>query len=384
MGKSKKPLLPWVERVGPLVAAELERRFSRPFQFHQAGPYTQHKHPMIEIYFNEASFRTVPQTSPTDKYDDRFGFAIRNEFRKDLDEWLLFAGFVLRNKMLARHAFVANVARNRDQVAHRLWLWIQAAKEDGLILGFDQIGGGKYFIDLDHSFDEFNDALSKYADLERKSSGIHRDDTAGWSGADFSALQVMPQFDGMYNDDDLLGSAEQMVAAAMGAFDRLRTLYELLLPSVTTLPPVEPEVIRAADLDDERRRTLASIVQRQGQAEFRAALLRSYKGRCAISGCDVEQALDAAHIVPYSGPRANQCSNGLLLRADLHNLFDLDLLRIDPEKLTIVLAPQLQQSCYRDLEGVHLSVPDSPSERPNREALKKRFGDYASAYPEGR
>jgi hypothetical protein len=125
-------------------------------------------------------------------------------------------------------------------------------------------------------------------------------------------------------------------------------------------------------LEDERRRTLASVVQRQGQEDFRRALLRAYNGRCAISGCDVESALQAAHIIPYLGPHSNRSSNGLLLRADLHNLFDLGLLWIDPETLTVRLAPSLKGSCYGHLDGKGLAVPDSPSERPNPEVLRRR------------
>ena len=48
----------------------------------------------------------------------------------------------------------------------------------------------------------------------------------------------------------------------------------------------------------------------------------AYGGRCAITGYDVEEALQAAHIVPYLGPQSNTVNNGLLLRADVHNLFD--------------------------------------------------------------
>jgi predicted restriction endonuclease len=135
--------------------------------------------------------------------------------------------------------------------------------------------------------------------------------------------------------------------------------------------PLDPDT-----LEDERRRTLASVVQRQGQEDFRGALLLAHKGRCAISGCDVEPALQAAHIIPYLGPHSNRCSNGLLLRADLHNPFDLGLLTIDPERLTVGLAPSLTGSCYAHLNGVRLTLPDSPADRPSREALNHRLESH--------
>jgi len=48
-----------------------------------------------------------------------------------------------------------------------------------------------------------------------------------------------------------------------------------------------------------------------------------------ISGCNVQEALEAAHIRPYSECGTNKIANGLLLRADLHTLFDLHLMSLD-------------------------------------------------------
>ena len=50
------------------------------------------------------------------------------------------------------------------------------------------------------------------------------------------------------------------------------------------------------DSVDERQRTVASVVRRIGQTQFRGALIEAYDGKCAISGCTVEAALEAAHI----------------------------------------------------------------------------------------
>src|SRR6202035_655927 len=69
-----------------------------------------------------------------------------------------------------------------------------------------------------------------------------------------------------------------------------------------------------------RKKTLAAICRRQGQPEFRRKLMQAYSGRCAISGFNVPQTLEAAHIIPYNGPKTNHPANGILLRADLHVL----------------------------------------------------------------
>ena len=116
----------------------------------------------------------------------------------------------------------------------------------------------------------------------------------------------------------------------------------------------------APDLDnltDGRERTIASIVRRRGQPGFRKAVIETYGGQCAISGGDAEPALEAAHIVPYKGPQSNQVSNGILLRCDLHTLFDLGLLAVDTTNMTVVVAPELEESTYNSLAGQAVSVP---------------------------
>lgn len=126
------------------------------------------------------------------------------------------------------------------------------------------------------------------------------------------------------------------------------------------------------DESDTRKRVVTSIVQRRGQGDFRAALLAAYEGRCAVTGCDVEDALEAAHIGRYLGERSNRLQNGILLRSDIHTLFDLGKITIDPRRLCVVLADTLRSSCYRELHGRKIALPRSKSEWPSQEALRKR------------
>lgn len=67
-----------------------------------------------------------------------------------------------------------------------------------------------------------------------------------------------------------------------------------------------------------------------------------YGGQCAVSRCNVTDVLEAAHVVPYRGALTNHTSNGILLRADLHILFDEGLLGIRPETLAVHLTPDLK------------------------------------------
>jgi HNH endonuclease len=69
-------------------------------------------------------------------------------------------------------------------------------------------------------------------------------------------------------------------------------------------------------------------VQRQDQRYFRTRLLAAYGSRCAVTGTAVPQVLQVAHIDPYEGMPTNVVSNGILLRADIHDLFDQGLVWI--------------------------------------------------------
>jgi hypothetical protein len=117
-----------------------------------------------------------------------------------------------------------------------------------------------------------------------------------------------------------------------------------------------------------RKRIAAAIAGRRGQQEFRQTLLQIYK-RCLITGCDAEAVLEAAHIQPYSEAGTFDISNGLLLRADIHTLFDLGLLTIDVSDLTVITADSLKNTVYGALDMRKLCFPEGTEHRPDRGAL---------------
>jgi hypothetical protein len=132
-------------------------------------------------------------------------------------------------------------------------------------------------------------------------------------------------------------------------------------------------------LEDTRERILREIVSRRGQDKFRAKLLEAYSGKCAVTGCDAEAALEAAHITPYVGKESNSVQNGILLRADIHTLFDLYLIGIQPTTLKLRLAPALQGSNYSEFEGMEVALPSNATVAPSQEALKKRWQQFRKA-----
>lgn len=128
-------------------------------------------------------------------------------------------------------------------------------------------------------------------------------------------------------------------------------------------------------VSDARERVVASIVRRRGQPAFRQRLLAAYDGRCAITGCGVESVLDAAHIVLYLGPETNHLGNGLLLRTDIHTLFDLKLLAVDVSTMAVVISPELAGTCYDQYRGAKIHLPDSGEFKPSPEALKQHHNE---------
>jgi putative restriction endonuclease len=120
---------------------------------------------------------------------------------------------------------------------------------------------------------------------------------------------------------------------------------------------------------DLRDKVMAQVARRRGQSSFRAALLHAYKGICCVTGCTLRDALEAAHIVSYKGDHSHNVQNGLILRSDIHTLFDLGLLALTPE-YRIKLAPNLlEDGSYAALEGCYINLPDNHEQRPSRDAL---------------
>ena len=86
---------------------------------------------------------------------------------------------------------------------------------------------------------------------------------------------------------------------------------------------------------------LALSKTRLGQQRFREAMLTRFGSSCAFTGSQPPGALEAAHLYLYSEKAVHDPQGGLLLRCDLHALFDRWLLTIDPNNWTIQISPDL-------------------------------------------
>lgn len=111
---------------------------------------------------------------------------------------------------------------------------------------------------------------------------------------------------------------------------------------------------------------------RLGQGTFRFAVEQAYR-KCAVTREHSLPALEAAHIVPYAQGGLHEVSNGLLLRADLHKLYDRGYVTVTPDyefRVSERLRDEYHNGkVYYALEGARLVLPSDPRDWPKRENL---------------
>lgn len=78
----------------------------------------------------------------------------------------------------------------------------------------------------------------------------------------------------------------------------------------------------------ERQKATAQVVVRKGQAKFRTSVLDAYGGKCLVTGEELPEVLEAAHIVPVTNGGADSRDNSFCLRVDIHRLYDGQHIRI--------------------------------------------------------
>jgi putative restriction endonuclease len=102
---------------------------------------------------------------------------------------------------------------------------------------------------------------------------------------------------------------------------------------------------------------------RVGQQAFKALVQDVYGLRCAITGDKVVPVVQAAHIRPVTDAGENRVDNGLLLRSDVHTLFDRGYLAVHPEKKTLLVSPRLHRD-WGNGEEFYQTGSHPPTDRP--------------------
>jgi putative restriction endonuclease len=116
------------------------------------------------------------------------------------------------------------------------------------------------------------------------------------------------------------------------------------------------------------------IRPRLGQGTFRVLVTDAYDRRCAVTRERTLPALEAAHIRPYGDGGEHRVDNGLLLRRDLHALFDRGYLTVTPA-LRLAVSRRIREDFengrdYYALDGRELVVPAAARMRPEEEFLR--------------
>ncbi len=138
--------------------------------------------------------------------------------------------------------------------------------------------------------------------------------------------------------------------------------------------PLPEAPAAAVEVHRERFGTPTLIQPRLGQGVFRLAVTDAYGRACAVTHEHSLPALEAAHIKPYGSGGTHEISNGLLLRSDLHRLFDRGYVTVTPEH-QLEVSSQLREHfsngrSYYPLHGSVITMPRRPEHLPSADALR--------------
>jgi len=139
--------------------------------------------------------------------------------------------------------------------------------------------------------------------------------------------------------------------------------------------PVTPGPATIATIDAPRYGTPLLVAPRLGQGSFRVLVTDAYQYRCAMTSERTLPVLEAAHIKPYAAGGEHALSNGLLLRSDLHTLFDLGYVTVDPNERKIVVSRGIREEFengrdYYTLQGQRLASPTNDAAAPLADSLR--------------
>jgi putative restriction endonuclease len=115
------------------------------------------------------------------------------------------------------------------------------------------------------------------------------------------------------------------------------------------------------------------VLPRLGQGSFRVIVTDAYQRRCAITREKTLPALEAAHIRPFSEHGPHRVDNGLLLRSDIHRLFDSGYVTITTDH-HFVVSNRIKEEFdngeqYRIFHGHEIHMPPNPQFKPGSEFL---------------
>jgi putative restriction endonuclease len=147
-------------------------------------------------------------------------------------------------------------------------------------------------------------------------------------------------------------------------------------PGLSLWKQLHVNMLVASTIHEEKARYGEPILTspRLGQGSFRIMVTDAYERRCAITNEKTLPALDAAHIKPYSASGQHIVTNGILMRRDLHALFDKGYITITPSN-QIEVSRRIKEEFengrdYYRLQNNIIRMPRDPSNHPSRDFLE--------------
>ncbi len=149
-----------------------------------------------------------------------------------------------------------------------------------------------------------------------------------------------------------------------------RDLWKQVKERIAEIPPT----LHAVDSGGEMYGDPVAIRPRLGQGGFRILVTDIYRRHCAITGEKALPVLDAAHIRPVSQGGRHQVQNGILMRTDIHRLFDRGYVTVTPDNRFRV-SRRIKEDFdngepYYALQGRNIWLPKQPQENPKPELLE--------------
>jgi putative restriction endonuclease len=156
-----------------------------------------------------------------------------------------------------------------------------------------------------------------------------------------------------------------------------RELWDEVEQRLRVLPPAElaEKTATTAAIESHGFGKPQILLPRLGQGSFRIVVTDAYERRCALTGERTLPVLDAVHIKPYSVHQRHEVSNGMLMRSDLHRLFDEGYITIDPLDRRIQVSCRIREEFengreYYKLHGQPVRDPTKAIYRPHAENLE--------------
>ncbi len=148
-------------------------------------------------------------------------------------------------------------------------------------------------------------------------------------------------------------------------------LWSQVMERLPRIPAVHERVVETDEMYGAPRMTR----HRLGQGTFRVAITDAYHRRCAVSGERALPALEAAHILPVSLGGVHRIDNGLLLRSDIHRLYDRGYVTVTPDH-RFEVSGRLKTDWnngepYYPMNGRTIEPPKDEAEWPSREFLER-------------